>query len=213
MPRLKRTKWAAYAAAKFGMAMVIFPLLSRVASATPIAAATASETPMGSDFQYSLVLKNNSATPGTAATAIGTFWFGWIPGEDFLETSPLSVSSPTGWQDQITHGGSNDGYAIQWTTTSPSFDLAAGGSLSGFSFTTVDGPGSVFGNSFFYPTTPTRTSFAYEGAPFSDAGSNFVPSVPEPASVGLFALFGAAMLTRRRRDRQRAGPVPVSVHR
>jgi hypothetical protein len=181
--------------------MAFFALPLPDASATPIAAATASEAPSGSNFQYSLQLQNKSATPGTAANAIGTFWFAWVPGKDFLQTSPLTVNSPTGWQDAITHGGSGDGYAIQWTTISSSSDLAAGASLNGFSFTTADPPSSVFGNSFFYPTTPTLTAVAYEAAPFSDGGNTFVVSTPEPAMGGLLGLLGIGMLARRRRQK------------
>jgi hypothetical protein len=197
MPRSKHSSSANRAAIAITAAIAISGLSSPFALATPIAAATASETPSGPNFQYSLTLQNKSATPGTAATAIGTFWFAWVPGEDFMHTSPLTVNSPTGWQDIITGGGGSDGYAIQWTTTNSSFDLAAGASLSGFVFTSADAPSSVFGKSFFYPTTPTMTSVAYEGAPFSDGGNTFVVSSPEPAMGGLLSVIGVGLLTRR----------------
>jgi hypothetical protein len=178
---------------------MIVTLGQSAASATPIGAATIGETGSGSNFQYSIVLQDKSPTPGTSATAIGTFWFGWVPGEDFLHTSPLTITSPPGWQETVTHGGSSDGYAIQWIASTSAADLAAGSSLSGFSFTSTDGPGSVFANSSFYPTTPDLTSFVYEGAPFSDAGDQIVATaVPEPASIGLLGIGCIGLLVRRR---------------
>src|SRR5262245_42661065 len=76
-------------------------------------------------YRYSLDLQN------TGTTTIGTFWYAWIPGEDFMATSPLNIVSPAGWNATITGGGANNGFAIQWTTNAP---IAAGTELSGFGF-------------------------------------------------------------------------------
>jgi hypothetical protein len=131
----------------------------------------------------------------------------WVPGKDFLTTSPTSITSPAGWTATLppTHGGSTDGYAIQWIASSASSDDMAGGSLSGFTFISTDAPSSVFGNSSFYPSFATLTSFAYDAAPFSDAGTQFVPTVvvtPEPLSLGILA--PAALLLLRRRTARKA---------
>ena len=128
-----------------------------------------------SHWQYTVTLQD------TGSTSIGTFWFAWVPGEDFLASSPGSITAPTGWADIITHAGSGDGYAIQWTASSASSDLQPGGSSSGFSFVSTDAPSSVFGNSVFYPSTPVTTSFVYSGAPFSDAGYQFVATAAAPS--------------------------------
>ena len=116
------------------------------------------------DWQYSITLDD------TGSTKVGTFWFAWMPGEDFLATSPTGISDPTDWQHSVTHGGANDGYAIQWTATSGSNDLASLGTLTGFSFDSTAAPAAMFGNSVFFPGTPVTTSFVYSGAPFSDGG-------------------------------------------
>jgi hypothetical protein len=144
-----------------------------VTPVTSVARETASATVVASQltpttYQYSITLKNTSKGRAAAANQIGTFWYAWLPGEDFLDTAPLTVTSPAGWTDKITNSGASDGFAIQWVnTTSP---LKAGRSLSGFVFTSTDTPGQVFGKSSFYPTPPVNTSDVYSGAPFSDAG-------------------------------------------
>src|SRR5271169_5122329 len=64
----------------------------------------------------------------TGTTDIGTFWFAWVPGEDFLPTMPRKVSSPSGWSDVITgSNNSSDCSAIQWVSTSQ--PIAPGQSL------------------------------------------------------------------------------------
>ena len=118
-------------------------------------------------WQYTITLHD------TGSTTLGTFWFAWVPGRDFLASPPSDITDPTGWQSVVTHGGSSDGYAIQWTATGSANDLASGGTLTGFSFVSTDAPSSVFGNSVFYPSTPVATSFVYSGGPFSDPGYNF----------------------------------------
>lgn len=148
------------------------------------ATATITATQIASDsYSYSLTLHD------TGSTTVGTFWFAWVPGRDFMDVSPNSVSSPPGWTDAITHAGSNDGYAIQWHVTSPSSgEVQSGGSLSGFSFTSSESPAQLFGDSSFYPGTAELTSFLYSGEPFSDGGFQFVV---EPACF----LAGTCILT------------------
>jgi hypothetical protein len=119
-------------------------------------------------WKYSITLSD------TGSTTIGTFWFGWVPGKDFLDSQPSQITDPAGWTSQVTHGGSSDGFAIQWVVSPTSTDLGAGGVLSGFSFVSTDAPAALFGNSNFYPNTPVPTSFVYSGVPFSDAGFEFV---------------------------------------
>jgi hypothetical protein len=145
------------------------------------------------DNKYSAVLNN------TGTTTVGTFWFSWTPGQDFMHSPPVDIASPTGWTAAVTHGGGSDGYAIQWKATSAPSDLASGGTLTGFTFESPDSPTALAGDSTFYPGTPVGTSFVYEGAPFSDPGDQFVATVvtPEPASLGLLAA-GAMLILRRR---------------
>ncbi len=120
---------------------------------------------------FSITLHNGGSTP------IGTFWYAWEPGEDFMPgPMPTNIKSPAGWTDTITgSGNSSDGYAIQWVATTSSAALPAGSSLSGFSFdstltlaqlTTSDSP--------FFPSTPVGTSVTYTGAPFSSSPQTIV---------------------------------------
>lgn len=153
----------------------------------------------GPTYTYAMTFADGSS----ATEPIGTVWFAWVPGEDFLPTSPISETSPSGWKvNAITHGGSSDGYAIQWEATSAASDIPIGGSLSGFGFTTTDTPSGISGNSPFYPSTPVLTTFAYDAGPFSDAGTEFVVNaspVPEPATLAITLLPTAWLLRRTRR--------------
>jgi hypothetical protein len=163
--------------------------------AAETATVTVTEAPSGSNFQYNLTLDD------TGTTNIGTLWFAWVPGEDFLTTSPVSETSPATWNaPAITHEFPGDGYAIQWVANTP---LTPGQSLSGFSFITPDAPSSVEGNSSAYPGTPTETSFVYIGAPETDSGYEFVAQnvVPEPASILILGLGAGGLFLRPRRAR------------
>jgi hypothetical protein len=167
------------------------------------ASATITATPDGPDYDYTITLTNTS---GAGNDNIGTFWFGWVPGADFLATSPLSVTDPTGWKDTITHGGSTDGYAIQYVAKTSADEIAPGNSLV-FGFKSADTPADLMGNSVFYPTTPVLTSFVYSQGPFQGDGLQFTvtfASVPEPSSLvlGIIGVAGSlAFLRLRRRAR------------
>jgi hypothetical protein len=146
-------------------------------------------------YQYSITLKNTSKGRSTGTNQVGTFWYAWLPGEDLLQTSPLTVTAPVGWTDTITGGGSTDGFAIQFVSTKN--PVKAGKSLKGFAFTSTDTPGQVFGNSSFFPTTPATTSEVYSGAPFSDAGFAFsaVGSILNPTGALLPELPVSSLVT------------------
>jgi hypothetical protein len=158
---------------------------------------TISTVSSGASNTYAVTVKDAA----DATEPIGTVWFAWVPGKDFLDTSPTSEISPTGWAvDTISHAGSGDGYAIQWVASSSIYDIPVGGSLSGFSFSTADTPAQIAGDSVFYPTTPVLTAFAYDAGPFSDAGTEFVITpAPEPTCLAAIALPIALLLRRRRR--------------
>src|SRR3954469_25608013 len=150
-------------------------LEGRALLATINASGVISSTAAGPDTNYAINLTNASSSN----SGIGTFWYSWVPGEDFLSTSPVSVSPPPGWSDNITNMGPGDGFAIQFLANSPANDVRPGSSL-GFSFTSADSPTSVSGNSAFFPGTPVGTSFVSPQGPFSDAGHQFVMT-PAPA--------------------------------
>jgi hypothetical protein len=172
--------------------------------ASELASATISSIELTpTTWQYDITLDD------TGTTNVGTFWFSWVPGEDFMPTSPISVVSPAGWTDNITHGGSTDGYAIQWLAGSGDA-LTAGNSLPGFEFVSTVSPTQMAGDSPLYPGSPVETAFVYSGAPFSDAGAELTvqpaasSSVPEPASVALVACGGILLMLARRRQHRRS---------
>jgi len=119
----------------------------------------------------------------TGSTAIGTFWYGWIPGEFFLPTPATGVVAPPGWSgSQVTVGNSS----IEFVAGSVGVELSPGQSLN-FGFVSTDSPATLAGDAApTYPTTPVGTSWLYSGGPFSDPGARIVvQSVPEPSLAGL----------------------------
>ena len=168
------------------------------AVAAESAVATISSTELSpTSWQYSLTLND------TGTTNLGTFWFAWVPGEDFMPTSPTNIDSPASWAAHITGGHANDGFAIQWVAGAGAA-LTPGQSFS-FSFDSATTPQQMAADSPFYPGTPVLTSFVYSGAPFSDAGVEFAVQaaapVPEPSSIALLsagALLVGLRATRRR---------------
>jgi hypothetical protein len=165
------------------------------------ATATISDTQIGPDsYRYGITLTD------AGTTQLGTFWFAWVPGQDYLDTSPTSVSDPTGWEDLVTNADASDGFGIQWHVVSTSADeLSPGNSLS-FTFDSTDTPAEVFGDSNFYPTTPVLTAFVYSGGePFQNPSGGLDLGFVFHPSVACFRA-GTPILTSR-------GNVPVEALR
>ena len=163
------------------------------------AAATITSTELSpTTWRYSVTLDD------TGTTDLGTFWFAWVPGEDFMPVSPTDIDSPASWAAHITGGHAGDGFAIQWVAGAGAA-LTPGQSLS-FSFDSAATPQQMAGDSTFHPGTSVSTSFVYGGAPFSDAGVEFTVEpaatpVPEPSPMAL--LSAGALLVGWRATRRR----------
>lgn len=149
-------------------------------------------------YQYDLTLNN------TGTTTIGTFWFSWVPGDNFMSVSPTNISDPSGWGDVITTGGPSNGFAILWTANAPANEVAAGNTLTGFNFDSTLTPTQLMGLASGNPTDPITTTFVYSGQPFSDAGMQIVAtpaaiaSTPEPSTIAVTALgLGLIVLASR----------------
>jgi PEP-CTERM motif len=189
-----------------GIVLSAFGLLTASPSeaGTISASAVITATPDGPDFNYMMTLTNTS---GVGNDSIATFWFAWIPNINFLLTSPVSVTPPTGWSDVITTRGAGDGFGIKYQSTTN--ELAPGSSLI-FSFTSTDTPTQIMGTSHFH-ADPVLESFVYnqtEGivGPFNGDSFKFdvtFTSVPEPSTLVL-GIVGIASLAALRLRRKRA---------
>jgi len=156
--------------------------------------ATISDVQSGPNYNYTVQLKNTSAS-----TDIGTFWFAWTPpGDpteyDFLPTAPSVAGQPTGWIGSISPGF--PGTSIEFYNNTGS--AITPGQTGTFTFTTTDSPATLQG--FQFGSFPITDSFIYAGAPevgsFAQVNPVFV--VPEPSSIGLLAVGCTAFLARRR---------------
>jgi hypothetical protein len=168
------------------------------ARAAETESSTISGTPIAGGFQYTMNLTNTS----TDSSKIGTFWFAWVPGSDFMQAEPTGIVSPTGWTANITGAAANvattagDGNAIQWIAGTGS--ALAPGATDTFTFDSTETLAQLLGPSPFGGKPTETTSFIYTGGPFSDNGTEFTV-VPEPATASLLALVGGGALLRRRR--------------
>ena len=174
------------------------PLEGRALMANITPSGVISSTAAGADFNYTINLANSSSSN----SGIGTFWFAWTPGQDYLATSPIAVTPPTGWTDQTIHAGAGDGYSIEFTASSPANDVQPGASLA-FSFESADNPASVGGNSVFYPGVPVGTAFVYPQGAFSDSGHQFVVTpastpTPTPTSTAPVTITDVRLVENRR---------------
>lgn len=195
--------------AAFGISAIAAPAYATENASAIISLASTQVVSGHTRYTYDLSLKNTSTT----GTTIGTFWFSWIVGYSFLPSNPVSpITSPTEWEngpDSISVGAdAGGGASIEWQATSSADNLAAGNTLTGFSFTTPDSLATLLGKNGI-SGDPILTSTVYSHGPFSDPGSQFVlaQAVPEPQPLALFAAGAAflALLPARRCGLRRKG--------
>jgi len=158
--------------------------------------ASATLTPISGNgpYMYALTLVDSGST------AIGSLWYSWTPGNNYLPSLPSSASPvTTGWTTSIR--GANGAASIQFVAGAG--DALQPGQSATFDFTSADSPSTLAGS---VPAgsppveTPIGTSVAYSGALFSDSGHTFVvASVPEPSSWALLGGSAASWLLLRRR--------------
>jgi hypothetical protein len=158
-------------------AALLLALLPATASAQLSATATITPSQIDSTtYHYEITLTN------TGTTAIGTFWFAWVPGSGFMTVPPTNVMAPSNWTASLT----NNGAAIEYEVMSDSMPpnpyaqdrrLPAGTAISGFSFNSTLTPAQL---TSMTNGVPNDVSYVYIGAAFGDPGYEFDPDMINP---------------------------------
>jgi len=168
------------------------------AQAQESASATVTEISGGTSgpYTYQFTLTD------TGSTTIGSVWYAWTPGFNYLQSKPTGTSGDTaGWANTII--GSTGAASIQFKAGGSADYLQPGQSAS-FDFTTADSPSALEGTS---GGTPIGTSVAYSGGLFSDGGFTFVASTsstPEPSSYALMGMTALGWLGWRKKAKAAA---------
>jgi hypothetical protein len=162
---------------RFALALSVAAVLaaSAVSSQAQSATATISGVAAGSDFDYTLTLKN------TGTQSLNEFWYGWTGAGNNLPSDPISAANSLGWDNDL------DRNSIQWvdnygTSLNP-------GQSATFTFVSTS-PLSAM------TQPPAGGSVAYvcgidfsQGVP-GDSTAPFTPTIvtaPEPSTIGLAA--------------------------
>jgi hypothetical protein len=174
----------------FGIALLVLGAVPAFGATTATATISTSQT--SAPFNYTIHLNN------TGNTDIGTLWFGWIPGYDFMNTSPTNISVPAGWLGYSS--GGVGAYSLEMYNYSGS--AIAPGDTGTFGFTSTETPAQLKGDALF--GNKVSTSFVYVGFPEVGPGYQFnVTVVPEPSALLLAGIGGlTGLLAWRRRRRQ-----------
>ncbi|MDT8452782.1 MAG: hypothetical protein RQ936_08575 [Gammaproteobacteria bacterium] len=85
--------------------------------------------------KYIYRVTNVSNNAGITSVTVGYDYFHGVPE---LKTKPVEIFSPQGWNGKIVRTEETLDYEIKWTSSSASYDIQAGNSLSGFSFTVAN---------------------------------------------------------------------------
>ncbi|HEX3988863.1 MAG TPA: hypothetical protein VHZ30_05480 [Verrucomicrobiae bacterium] len=150
-----------------------------------LASSTISGTEIGTSGTYNYTL---TLTALAGSAPIESFWFAWIPGHFFLQSTPSSITSDNGWT------GAGDSGSIQFTGGTP---ITAGNTVT-FTFQSTITPDEMTAD------VGTASSVVYPGAiTFSGTSPNetigvltvTVPPPPAALMLGITATSAALDLT------------------
>jgi len=186
--------------------LLVFASTRAAHAAIDASVTISSQAAGGGVFDYTLTLNNLP----DSTSSIESLWYSWIPGYDFMSSSPLSFSAPTGWTASAQHVTFyTDGYSAQYVTTTAA--LAPGGSLQ-FGFSSLVTPTELAGNDQVFHFYPEQTTYVYSISPEAGVSEALVAqTVPEPSTLTLVA-FGtiAGLIGIVCRKLRRSNPVLVN---
>ncbi len=163
--------------------------------AAPITA-TVSGVQAGSTYDYTITLSNPSAL------TFGTFWFAWVPGDNFLTTGAVNKNTVTQPADFNAPSFPGNDSSIRWETTSSS---GVNDTTDVFTFQSTESPAGLLQSTTYQGITyPDLTFFLYRGnnataSPLVE-GPITATLTPEPGSL-ILALTGVAGLAGGLRTR------------
>jgi hypothetical protein len=173
---------------RFALAVAAGLAVSTVSSHAQSATATISGVQVGSQFDYTIVLKN------TGTTSLDSFWYAWTDSGNNLSAAATSPGSSLGWTDTALEGNTSISYEGN------SGNALAVGQSATFTFDSTETPSAI-------TTSPSGQSVAYVSGTGPDtfeqndpgvASPVFSPTlvaVPEPSSFGLFLVGSLGLLT------------------
>ncbi len=172
---------------RFALALAVGLAASTVSGQAQSAAATISDVAAGGGvFDYTITLQN------TGATSLDSFWYAWTQSGNNLTSAASSPGSSLGWVDTSLTGTKS----ISWEGNSG--DSLAPGDSATFTFDSTETLGAITtlpsGESVAYVSGTGPSTFAQnEPGVASPVFSPTLSVVPEPSSLGLFAVGGLVL--------------------
>jgi len=150
--------------------------LLAIAAASPAFAQLAGNAELVSTDQGGGQYANAITVHNTGTTTIGTFWYSWIPGENFMPSAPTNITSPPGWNAQV-YVFAGPTYSIEWYTYNPASYIPAGAQLAGFNYNGTMSPAALQQPAANDPHYHITDSYLYQTQAFNDPGLLFRVSV------------------------------------
>jgi hypothetical protein len=188
---------------RFALAVAGGLAASLVSSHAQSASATISGVEVGSDWDYTISLKNTS----TGNIALEGFWYAWTTSGNNLSTTTTDQGNSLGWTSTVFNSTS-----IQYQGGAG--DALAAGDSATFTFDSTETPAEITAGASGESVVYTGTIGFTQGGPggSSDVFSSTLVATPEPSSVALAAIGCVGLVwTKRNKLWKSVSSVPNSA--